>query len=1277
MPATPVHPGISMKTKMKTNPGILFLCACARRILFVAGLLLASGAALAQTADLALAKVVDNPTPNVGDTILFTVTLSNAGPDTATNVTVGDVLPPGLTFVSATPSQGTYSSGTGVWTVGTVTTVTSPTLQIHASVASPTPQANLAQILSSDQADPNAANNTGIAVEIPQQADLSLAKIVGSPTPNVGDTVTFAVTVTNAGPDAATNVAVQDLLPAGLTFVSAIPSQGSYNSVSGAWNVGTVANASSATLQIQATVVSPNPQTNTATVSHADQFDPNAANNSASATETPQQADLALAKIVSNATPPLGSTITFTLTLTDNGPDAATSVTVQDLLPAGLAFVSSTPSQGTYSSISGTWTVGTVNPGTPQTLQIQAVVASPNPQTNTASISHADQFDPNPGNNSASATETPPTDLALVKTVSNPTPNVGDLIMFTITLTDAGPAQATNVTVQDSLPAGLTFVSAAPSQGTYVSGSGVWTVGTITTATPLTLQIQAAVASPNPQTNVATISHADQADTNVANNTASATETPQQADLRITKGVSNPTPNVGDTISFTVNLTDLGPNNATNVTVQDTLPAGLTFVSATPSQGTYSPVTGAWTVGTVTTATAQTLVIQATVVSPNPQTNTASISHSDQFDLNTANNTGSATETPQQADLALAKIVSNPSPNVGTTITFTVTLTDVGPSTATNVTVQDALPAGLTLVSFTPSQGTYNPGTGVWTVGTVTPGTPQTLQIQATVASTVPQTNTATISHSDQFDPSTANNSASVTETPPADLGLTKIVSNATPNVGDTITFTVTLTDIGPATATNVTVQDSLPAGLTFVSATPSQGTYAPGTGVWTVGTMTTATPQTLTITATVASPTPQTNTATISHSDQPDTNAANNTASATETPQQADLRVTKIVNNPAPNVGDTITYTVTLTDLGPSTATNVTVQDPLPTGLALVSTTPSQGTYNSGTGVWTVGTVTTATSPTLLVQATVVSANPGANTAAVSHSDQFDPNTANNSASVTLGASADLALAETVSNATPNVGDTITFTVTLTDLGPSTATNVTVTDLLPAGLTFVSAAASQGTYASGTGVWTVGTVTTGSPRTLAIQATVASPNAQTNTAAVSHSDQPDPTTANNTASATATPQQADLVLTKTASTATPAIGQSFSWTVTVSNSGPSAATNVTATDVLPAGVTFVSSTPSQGTYNSGTGLWTIGTLANGASATLVITVTSSAPAAVTNSASVTHSDQFDPNGGNSAAASPVAIGNPVVPAVPSLTPLMLLVLGLMLLGLGAMRLRP
>jgi uncharacterized repeat protein (TIGR01451 family) len=194
------------------------------------------------------------------------------------------------------------------------------------------------------------------------------------------------------------------------------------------------------------------------------------------------------------------------------------------------------------------------------------------------------------------------------------------------------------------------------------------------------------------------------------------------------------------------------------------------------------------------------------VVSAAAQTNTAAISHADQFDPNTANDSASATETPQQADVVVVKQVSDPTPNVGDQITFTVTLSNTGPDAATAVQVTDLLPAGVTFVSANPSQGSYDNATGVWDVGTVSPGGPQTLSITATVVSAAAQTNTAAISHADQFDPNTANDSASATETP-QQVSLVKFVngqdadSSTGPHVaaGSTVTFTYVVTDPGTA----------------------------------------------------------------------------------------------------------------------------------------------------------------------------------------------------------------------------------------------------------------------------------------------------------------------------------------------------------------------------------------------------------------------------------------------------------------------------------------------
>jgi len=205
--------------------------------------------------------------------------------------------------------------------------------------------------------------------------------------------------------------------------------------------------------------------------------------------------------------------------------------------------------------------------------------------------------------------------LTITKSVSNPTPNVGDTITFTVTLTNSGSSNATNVQVTDQLPSGLTFVNATPSQGTYNSTTGVWTVGTVDTVNPQTLQLLATVATASPKTNTATVTAADPPTPTGAS--ANVTVTPQVADLSIAKTVSNSTPNVGDTIVFTVSLSNSGPNAATNVTAQDQLPAGLTLVSSSPSQGTYNPAPpGTWTVGTVAAGATATLTLTATVVSP-------------------------------------------------------------------------------------------------------------------------------------------------------------------------------------------------------------------------------------------------------------------------------------------------------------------------------------------------------------------------------------------------------------------------------------------------------------------------------------------------------------------------------------------------------------------------------------------------------------------------------------------------------------------------------------
>ena len=1144
------------------------------------------------TADLAVDKAVSDPTPNVGDEITYTVTATNNGPNNATGVSVSDSLPAGLTFVSADPTQGTYSSATGVWSVGTLNKGASASLLLRARVDSAIARTNTATIAASNAQDPNPANNTASATETPQRADLVVTKTVSNATPNVGDQINFTVTLTNAGPNAATGVELEDLLPNGLTLVSSMPSQGDYDPGTGVWIVGTVAPATPQTLTIDARVVSAQASTNTATITGADQFDPNTANNEASVTETPQQADLAVTKTVSDATPNVGDQITFTITLTNSGPSNASGIQVTDLLPTGLTLVTDDPSQGTYTPGTGVWDVGAVAGAGSASLTITATVDGPDVQTNTATITASDQFDPNTGNNSASATETPQrADLVITKAVSNSTPNLGDTITYILAVDNSGPNTGTGVIVTDMLPTGVTFVSDNPSQGSYDDVTGIWTVGTVAVAATPTLTITVTVNSVNQIVNTATVA-GDQFDPNLTNNTDSTSTDAQAADLAVLKTVSDPTPNVGDQVTFTVTVINTGPNTATGVQVTDLLPAGLTFVSDNPSEGAYDEVSGLWDVGTVATGTPQTLTIVATVVSAAAQTNTATVSHADQTDPNTANNSDVATETPQHADLALTKSVSNSTPNVGDQVTFTVTLSNSGPDTATGVQVTDLLPAGLTFVSDQPSQGVYAPGSGIWDVGAVASGTPQTLEIVATVISAAAQTNTSTVTDSDQFDPNTANNTASATESPQqADLDVTKTVSDATPNVGDVITFTVTVTNQGPDTATNVQITDVLPPGLTPVLTRARRGTFA--SQVWDVGTLAPGDSSTLTITARVDSPDAQTNTASVTNVDQFDPNTANDTASATETPQQADLSITKTDGVTSAVPGTAVTYTIVVTNNGPSAATNVVVADTFPatlTGVTWTSVGSAGVTGNDPSGGGNINDTVTfipvGGTVTYTVTATIAPAATGslANTATINFADQFDPNPSNNSATDTtaLDVQYDLSITKTDNQTTAIPGTTTTYTIVVTNAGLSAATNVLVADIVPAALTGVTwtsvgSTGVVGNDASGSGNIndTVTFIPVGGTVTYTVLATIA-PNATgtlSNTATVSGAD--DTNASDNSATDTTDLNvQYDLSITKTDGVISAVPGMPVTYTIVVTNNGPSAATDVLVTDTFPAALT-------------------------------------------------------------------------------------------------------
>lgn len=708
-------------------------------------------------------------------------------------------------------------------------------------------------------------------------------------------------------------------------------------------------------------------------------------------------------------------------------------------------------------------------------------------------------------------------------------------------------------------------------------------------------------------------------------------------------------------VNYTLTVKNDGNLSSTGVTttVTDTVPTGLTPTAATGTGWTCT-LSGQTVTCTRTDALAPgasfppiTLTVNVASNAPTTITNIASVDNPG--DPITTNNTASDATTINLApDLTIAKTHSGNFTQAQTGATYTLTATNSGTApTSGTVTVTDTVPTGLTPTAATGTGWTCNISgqtitctrTDALAAGSSYPAIALRVNVAANAPTTV--TNTANVSGGGEI--VTNNNSGSdpTTIDPSADVSLSKThTGNFT--VGQNGTYTLTVTNNGLSSAAGpITITDTLPTGLTYVSSTGTGWTCsASGQVVTCTNSSSLASGANSSLTLTVAvgagAATNVTNVATAS-STTTDPNNANNTATdpTTVTPL-ADLSITKTDGQTSTTPGSPITYTITVTNNGATTVNSVNVTDNVPTSIQNPTFTASTGTYNSSTGAWTGLNLVSGQSITLTLRGTVATTATGtiSNTATVTPpTNVSDPTTTNNNSTDTTSITpvADLSLTKTSSNPTPQLGETITYTVTLTNSGPSTATNVQVTDQVPAGLIFGLATPTLGTtYNNSTGIWSVPSLASGASVTLQITGTANSTGSITNTAEVTASQQFDPdstpnnhiTTEDDQASVTTPFQAADLSITKTDNQTTTTSGSAITYAIAVTNNGPSNVTGATITDTVPNIITGVSWTcvastgSSCGTASgSGNTINTTANLLNGGTATYTVRGTLSATA--------------------------------------------------------------
>jgi uncharacterized repeat protein (TIGR01451 family) len=367
-------------------------------------------------ADLAVSKTNGVSTVLAGTSTTYTITVSHAAGAATTTATVSDAVPAGAsgcTWTCSAAGGASCGAASGTGAIGeTVTLVpgSSVTYLFTCSIPLNAPAGTLSNTVtvSGVAPDPDGLNNTATDTDTIQAvADLVVTKTDGVSSVIAGGSTTYTVVVSHGGGAATVSDAVVvDNIPAGLscTWTCAAAGGAACGAASGSGNINqtvTLPPSGSVTYTLSCNI-SPSASgtiANTASVSSATVPDPNPGNDSATDTNTVgSQADLSVSIAYSNTTPPAGSTITKTVTVSNAGPSNAVNVVVNDLIPSGYTLVSATPSQGSYNPTTGVWTVGTLAPSASATLTFQLQVRFSGNYNNTATVS-SDTPDPNGGNN--------------------------------------------------------------------------------------------------------------------------------------------------------------------------------------------------------------------------------------------------------------------------------------------------------------------------------------------------------------------------------------------------------------------------------------------------------------------------------------------------------------------------------------------------------------------------------------------------------------------------------------------------------------------------------------------------------------------------------------------------------------------------------------------------------------------------------------------------------------------------------------------------------------
>jgi uncharacterized repeat protein (TIGR01451 family) len=792
------------------------------------------------SADVALTKTLDTAGPHFeGQSVTYTINVANSGPVAATNISVTDT-PTNLTITGVSGACASLPCTIASLAAGANTNIT-----VNATINAVGAFDNSASA-DADEADPNTANNTdntGNGGTAGATANVSVSKTLDTAGPYYhGGSVTYTLTVANAGPSTATSISVTDT-PSNMTITGVSGACASFSPCT----IASLASGANTIITVTATINGAGAFDNSATAT-ATEHDPNTSDNTdntGNGGTAAAQADVSLTKTLDTAGPwNVGQSITYTIVVSNSGPSTATTLNVTDS-PSNLTITGVSGACASFSPC----TIAALASGASTNITVTATIDSVGSFDNSATALAAEN-DPNTTDNTDSTGNGGSTnaaaDVTMNVTLNNSSPYfAGSAVTFILDSGNTGPSTATNVQVTAALT-NLTVIS--------VSGGGCTalpcTLPTITTGGNVQVFVNATIDAAG-DFGISGSANGAEFDPTASNNTDNDGDTATlSADVSIVKTlITTPPHNVGQSITYTLDVANAGPSIATTVQVTDT-PTNLTITSVSGGGCSALPCT----IASIASGASVQITVTATINSVGAFDNSASATGAEP-DPNLANNTdntGNGGTTGNAADVSVAKSIVTPGPyHQGDTVQFQTVVSNAGPNTATNLVVTDT-PNGVSLVAGSIS------GAGCTafpcTIPTLAAGAGDTITYSGTIQNPGSFDNGATVTAA-EFDPNTANNSdpsgnGGVAQNT-VNVAITKTLDTPGPYVaGQSVTYTLVVSNTGPGVASPVVVSDT-PTGLTITSVSGAGCTALPCT----LGPSITPTPasnRTITVVATI-----------------------------------------------------------------------------------------------------------------------------------------------------------------------------------------------------------------------------------------------------------------------------------------------------------------------------------------------------------------------------------------------------------------------------------------